>query len=586
MVRYGRIDVKTERKLNFKKIILLILIIIAIFLIQKYSLIKKFILLINPIKIETLSISTEKTQIELGESILLSNEIYPNDYTKSGLSWQSSNPETIEVVNGKITGKNVGKAIVYLVDNETGVKSNEIEFESLVSIKDVEIENQITTIQLGNVHKLETKVLPDNATYKDLEYESSDINILSIDNDGNMIANAIGKTNISIKDYKGNELKNFEIEVTKIPVEKITLDDTEVKLGKGQKYILKAEVTPLEATYTDVTWKSSNTKVVTIENRQITALSEGTVTISAITDNGDKTATCKIIVTNDKPNNLKKFANGNYNIRTGNSTDFKILATTKKYEEIELLQDDKNGWKKVRNSEGIVGYTLIKDNYYLKEKPIEEISSNDDIKEEDIVTSYHIDNVPYLNQISLGYPTGCEAVSATMLLKFKKYDVSVKTIIDNTKIGSKKYKGNDGKWYGANPFEKFVGHPSNGLSKGSYGVFAKPIVDSMKTVAGDKVKNISGCSENMLFSYVSKGQPVVVWCVKNGGNISDGVVWNYEDGSGSFQELIGEHCAVLIGYDENYVYLNDPSAGKDVKQSKVKFISNWKKLYSQAIIVE
>ena len=73
---------------------------------------------------------------------------------------------------------------------------------------------------------------------------------------------------------------------------------------------------------------------------------------------------------------------------------------------------------------------------------------------------------------------------------------------------------------------------------------------------------------------------------KNGGDLRNGVKWLYKDGSGSFQELIGEHCAVLIGYDDNYVYLNDPSAGKNVKQNKSKFISNWEKLYSQAIIIE
>lgn len=50
-------------------------------------------------------------------------------------------------------------------------------------------------------------------------------------------------------------------------------------------------------------------------------------------------------------------------------------------------------------------------------------------------------------------------------------------------------------------------------------------------------------------------------------------------------ELVGEHCAVLIGYDKNYVYLNDPAVGKGVKQPKSKFISNWNKSYNQAIII-
>lgn len=584
MIKYERNYKRNKKKLNLKKVFLLVFFIIMIFIVYKFSLIQKIILIIKPIKIENIEISSEKVEIEIGESIDVKSKFFPENYTKSELEWNSSNIEVADIIDGKITGKKVGKTKISLNNEE--VKSNELEVEVLIKVKEVLIENPIETIQLGNVHKLNTNIVPENATHQELLFESSDINVLNIDNDGNIMANAIGKTTITIKDYKENILKTFDIEVTKIPVDKIELDDKEIILGKGQTYIINSKVTPLEATYTDVNWKSSNTKVATIKDRKITAVGVGTAKITAITDNGDKKTTCTITVTKENPINTKKFANGNYNIRTGGSTDYKILATTKKYEEIELLQDSKNGWKKVRNSDGVVGYTLIKSNYYLNEKPNEDSEENLGDANDNIVTSYHISNVPYLNQISLGYPTGCEAVSAAMVLKYKGFNVSAKNVIDNTKNGSKKYRNSNGVWYGANPFEEFVGHPSNGLSKGSYGVFAKPITNSMKVFAGNRVKNISGSSENELFRQVSKGNPVVVWCVKNGGNLTNGVVWQYKDGSGSYQELVGEHCAVLIGYDENYVYLNDPSAGKNVKQSKSKFISNWKKLFSQAIVIE
>lgn len=578
------VRMKKRKKIRFGRIFILLIIIAMSVLTYKYSLISKAILIINPIIIDNIELTAEKTEIELGESINIEKKIYPEDFSKSELVWNSTNSDILEVVDGKVTGKSVGKAKIYLSDGET--KSNELEIECLVSIGEITVGNLVSELRLGDIYTLETTVLPENATYKELTYESSNTDIITVNDNGSLIANAIGTSTITIKDYKENILKSFDIEVKKIPVESITLDDKEVTLGKGQTYIINSKVTPLEATYTDVEWKTSDKGIVKIENRQITAVGTGTATITAVTDEGDKKATCTIKVTENAPNNSKKYANGKYNIRTGASTDYKILATTSKYEEIELLQDSKNGWKKVRNSNGIVGYTLIKSNYYLDEKPVETVNTDSGANPEDIVTSYHIKGVPYLNQISLGYPTGCEAVSAAMVLKYKGYKVSAQNIIDNTKTGSKKHQDSDGTWYGANPFEEFVGHPSKGLGKGSYGVFAKPIANAMSSYASGKVKNISGCSENDLFAYVSKGNPVVVWCVKNAGNLKDGVTWKYEDGSGSFKELVGEHCAVLIGYDEDYVYLNDPSAGENVKQSKSKFILNWKKLYSQAIVVQ
>ena len=75
-----------------------------------------------------------------------------------------------------------------------------------------------------------------------------------------------------------------------------------------------------------------------------------------------------------------------------------------------------------------------------------------------IPASAKIENVPYINQIELGFPMGCEAVSATMLLKFYGYDVSVQQMIDSVPTGSGKYE-KDGVWYAADPFEMFAGDP-------------------------------------------------------------------------------------------------------------------------------
>ena len=223
---------------------------------------------------------------------------------------------------------------------------------------------------------------------------------------------------------------------------------------------------------------------------------------------------------------------------------------------------------------------------------------------------YYIEGVPFINQFSLGYPTGCEAVAAAMAAKYAGYNVNSATIIANTptdtkgkrqetrtkeiqteisneETGEMETKTNtieETVWVGENPFKYFVGHPSKGKSEGSYGCFAGPIVTALRS-SGVSCTDISGCSIDTVFSYIEKGKPVIIWCRANAADLTTGVTWQYPDGSGEFSELVGEHCAVLIGYDGDYVYLNDPAVGKGVKQPKSKFISNWQKLYSQAIII-
>ncbi len=205
-------------------------------------------------------------------------------------------------------------------------------------------------------------------------------------------------------------------------------------------------------------------------------------------------------------------------------------------------------------------------------------------------SSAKVEGVPYLNQISLGYPMGCEAVSATMVLRFYGYDVTAEQMVNAVPTGSKKYQ-KDGVWYAADPFEEFVGDPRKKRADGAYGCFAKPLAEGMSKFAGDRVKNISGCTVEDLFRHVSEGRPVVVWGASNGVTIYEGVLWQCVDSNGNptgktYQELVREHCLVLIGYNEENVILHDPSKGANISQPMDVFTSNWTKLFSQAVIIK
>lgn len=207
-----------------------------------------------------------------------------------------------------------------------------------------------------------------------------------------------------------------------------------------------------------------------------------------------------------------------------------------------------------------------------------------------IPVSAKIENVPYINQIELGFPMGCEAVSATMLLKFYGYEVSVQQMIDAVPTGSGKYE-KDGVWYAADPFEMFAGDPRKRRTEGAYGCFAKPLLTAMNKFASGRAKDISGAETEELFRYVSEGKPVVVWGASNGNTIKEGVTWQCVDKDGkptgkTFTELEREHCMVLIGYDEENVILHDPSKGANILQTKALFNANREKLFMQAIIIE
>ena len=81
-----------------------------------------------------------------------------------------------------------------------------------------------------------------------------------------------------------------------VPATKLTMNQTSLTLEEGKTSALTVTPSPADATVTNVTWKSSNTSVATVDNGKVTAVKKGSATITATTANGVK-ATCKVTVT-------------------------------------------------------------------------------------------------------------------------------------------------------------------------------------------------------------------------------------------------------------------------------------------------
>ncbi|MDU4117877.1 MAG: type I pullulanase [Clostridium perfringens] len=82
-----------------------------------------------------------------------------------------------------------------------------------------------------------------------------------------------------------------------IKVTGVKLNNKDLNLKKGEKYVLKAEISPKDATNKEVTWISSNPKVVSVdENGNIEAKSSGEAEITVTTKDGGFKSTCKVKV--------------------------------------------------------------------------------------------------------------------------------------------------------------------------------------------------------------------------------------------------------------------------------------------------
>ena len=99
-------------------------------------------------------------------------------------------------------------------------------------------------------------------------------------------------TNTCIKAFtKTEEQPEETVEVTSVSLNKTS---TEIEVGKTET--LKATVNPSNATNQKVKWTSSDENIATVAGGVVEGKKEGTATITVTTEDGNKTATCKVTV--------------------------------------------------------------------------------------------------------------------------------------------------------------------------------------------------------------------------------------------------------------------------------------------------
>lgn len=93
------------------------------------------------------------------------------------------------------------------------------------------------------------------------------------------------------------------------PVTSITLDKSELFLYTGNSETLTATIEPDNATNKNVTWSSDNEAVATVDNGKVTAVKEGTATITVTAQDGSGVSTsCSVTVTHSMVHTPKKDA--------------------------------------------------------------------------------------------------------------------------------------------------------------------------------------------------------------------------------------------------------------------------------------
>ena len=133
-------------------------------------------------------------------------------------------------------------------------------------------------------------------------WSSSDESIVYVDG-GIVYATGVGTATITatLGDFTASCEVTVSEESAEKPLQSISLNQSEVSLGKGKTTALKVSYSPADTTDDKtVTWRSDNEQVAAVDgNGRITAVAKGKAVITAQV--GSFTADCRVTVTEDDP---------------------------------------------------------------------------------------------------------------------------------------------------------------------------------------------------------------------------------------------------------------------------------------------
>lgn len=167
----------------------------------------------------------------------------------------------------------------------------------VIKVASVSLNAESVELIEGEQVQLRATVSPINAENKVVIWSSSNLSVASVE-DGLVTAGKPGEAIITVKTDDGGKTAACEVTVSPrvYPVVSVELDQTSIELIEGDEFRLNATVSPDNATNKNLIWKSGNPEVASVADGLVTALKPGRTTVSVTTEDGDKTASCEVVI--------------------------------------------------------------------------------------------------------------------------------------------------------------------------------------------------------------------------------------------------------------------------------------------------
>ena len=188
----------------------------------------------------------------------------------------------------------IGNYINSIYSGYTATGTETVGKVSQIPVKGVTLDKTTLELTAGAVGQLTATFTPEDATDQTVTWSSSNSGVVTVDQNGTLEAVAAGTATITVKTTDGGYTATCKVTVKPVAVTEVLLDKISVTMKVGDMLVLSATVQPENVSDKAITWSSSAPSVVKVENGKLTALAEGSATITAKC--GEKSAFCTVTV--------------------------------------------------------------------------------------------------------------------------------------------------------------------------------------------------------------------------------------------------------------------------------------------------
>ena len=253
----------------------------------------------NSVSLQSIEMKTDKIALKQGETGWVGVTYNPSNVTDKVLTWASSNTDVATVSEGNIKAVGAGTATLTAKSRDGGktAKCEVTVTDGTVKVQSISLKSTTEILTKGSTKTIYAVYNPSNVTDKVLTWSSSNTGVATV-SEGVVKAVGTGVATITAKSRDGGKTASCTVVVTdkNSQMKEITLKTTEETMEKGENTTIYAVYNPSNVNDKVLYWITSNPKVATVSEGVVKAVGKGTATITAISKDGGKTATCKITV--------------------------------------------------------------------------------------------------------------------------------------------------------------------------------------------------------------------------------------------------------------------------------------------------